>query len=153
LLCSTKKTSFNTGKNNLCTEKKFLYGKKQFLWGVNCFWAGKSCFFADKLVWVLENLFLYGKFCFCTENPASVRKIRLLYGKFGFLRKSVDKSAIYSVWVHKRPSTKPCFCSETSFRVQGCQMVCFQTKNPNLGKFSRVLDWKMFIYYMAIWNI
>jgi hypothetical protein len=22
------------------------------------------------------------------------------------------------------------------FRVQGCQMVCFQTKNPNLGKFS-----------------
>jgi hypothetical protein len=24
---------------------------------------------------------------------------------------------------------------------QDCQMVCFQTKNPNLGKFRRDLDW------------
>jgi hypothetical protein len=32
-------------------------------------------------------------------------------------------------------------------------MVCFQTKNPNLGKFWRALDWKMFIYFMAILNI
>jgi hypothetical protein len=32
-------------------------------------------------------------------------------------------------------------------------MVCFQTKNPNLGKFVMVLDWKMFIYFMTIWNI
>jgi hypothetical protein len=37
--------------------------------------------------------------------------------------------------------------------VQGCQMVCFQTKNPNLGKFRRSLDWKMFKYFMAIWVI
>jgi hypothetical protein len=36
---------------------------------------------------------------------------------------------------------------------QGCQMVCFQTKSTNLGKFWRALDWKMFIYFMAIWNI
>jgi hypothetical protein len=32
-------------------------------------------------------------------------------------------------------------------------MVCFQTKNPNLGKFRRDLDWKDLIYFMAIWNI
>jgi hypothetical protein len=32
-------------------------------------------------------------------------------------------------------------------------MVCFQTQNPNFGKFLRALDWKMFIYFMAIWNI
>jgi hypothetical protein len=25
---------------------------------------------------------------------------------------------------------------------QGCQMVYFQTKNPNLGRFWRALDWK-----------
>jgi hypothetical protein len=37
--------------------------------------------------------------------------------------------------------------------TQGCQMVSFQTKNPNLGKFWRALDWKMLIYFMAIWNI
>jgi hypothetical protein len=36
---------------------------------------------------------------------------------------------------------------------QGCQMVCFQTKNANLGKFWRALDWKMLIYFMPIWNI
>jgi hypothetical protein len=31
--------------------------------------------------------------------------------------------------------------------VQGCQMVCFQTKNPNLGKFWRVLQWKVMVYF------
>jgi hypothetical protein len=33
---------------------------------------------------------------------------------------------------------------------QGCQMACFQTKNPNLGKFWRGLYWKMLIYFMPI---
>jgi hypothetical protein len=32
-------------------------------------------------------------------------------------------------------------------------MVCFQTKNPNFGKFWSALDWKMLIYFMAIRNI
>jgi hypothetical protein len=36
---------------------------------------------------------------------------------------------------------------------QGCQMVCFQTKSPNLGKLCGALDWKMFTYFMANWNI
>jgi hypothetical protein len=39
---------------------------------------------------------------------------------------------------------------------QGCQLVYFQIKNPNLGKFWRALDWKMFgmlKYFRAIWNI
>jgi hypothetical protein len=50
----------------------------------------------------------------------------------------------------------------------GCQMVCFQTKNPNLGTFWRVLQWKMLVnstyghlvhfyglllYFMDIWYI
>jgi hypothetical protein len=35
---------------------------------------------------------------------------------------------------------------------QGCQMVLFQTKNPNLGKFWRALEWKMLVF-MIIWNI
>jgi hypothetical protein len=30
---------------------------------------------------------------------------------------------------------------------QGCQMVCFQTKNPNLGKFLGVLQWKMMVIF------
>jgi hypothetical protein len=36
---------------------------------------------------------------------------------------------------------------------QGCQMVSFQTKNTNLGKFWRALNGKMLIYFRAIWNI
>jgi hypothetical protein len=31
---------------------------------------------------------------------------------------------------------------------QCCQMVCFQTKNTYLGKFWRVLQWKMMVYFM-----
>jgi hypothetical protein len=30
--------------------------------------------------------------------------------------------------------------------VQGCQMVCFQTKNPNLGKFWKALEWKSLFF-------
>jgi hypothetical protein len=33
---------------------------------------------------------------------------------------------------------------------QGCQMVYFQTKNPNLGKFWRALKWKMLVYFKVI---
>jgi hypothetical protein len=28
----------------------------------------------------------------------------------------------------------------------------FQTKNPNLGKFWRVLQWKALVYFLAIWS-
>jgi hypothetical protein len=36
----------------------------------------------------------------------------------------------------------------TSTSNQGCQMVYFQTKNPNFGKFWRALDWEMlYIFY------
>jgi hypothetical protein len=38
-------------------------------------------------------------------------------------------------------------------RNQGCQMVSFQPKTYNLGKFWRALDWKMLIYFMVIWKI
>jgi hypothetical protein len=36
---------------------------------------------------------------------------------------------------------------------QGCQKVCFQTKNPNLGKFCRASEWKMLVNLLVIWNI
>jgi hypothetical protein len=31
-------------------------------------------------------------------------------------------------------------------------MVCFQAKNPNLGKFKRILLWKILLYFMTIWS-
>jgi hypothetical protein len=36
---------------------------------------------------------------------------------------------------------------------QGCQMVCFQTKNTNLGQFWGALEWKMLVYFLVIWYI
>jgi hypothetical protein len=37
--------------------------------------------------------------------------------------------------------------------AQGCQMVCFQTKNPDLGKFFRVLQCKILVNFLTIWSI
>jgi hypothetical protein len=45
------------------------------------------------------------------------------------------------------------FVSYCGGRIQGCQMVCFQTKNPELGKFWRVLLWKILVYFMTIWSM
>jgi hypothetical protein len=42
---------------------------------------------------------------------------------------------------------------QTSGKHQGCQMEYFKTKNPNLGKFWRALEWKMFVYVRVIWNV
>jgi hypothetical protein len=36
---------------------------------------------------------------------------------------------------------------------QGCQKVCFQTKNTNLGKSWRILLWEILVYFMTIWSI
>jgi hypothetical protein len=43
------------------------------------------------------------------------------------------------------------FFNNSSGHTQGCQMVCFQTKNPNLGKFLGALEWKMLVYFMVIY--
>jgi hypothetical protein len=50
-------------------------------------------------------------------------------------------------------------CKMPSFQVeprtgfQGCQMVYFWTKNPNLGTFWTALQWKMMVYFMDTWSI
>jgi hypothetical protein len=44
-------------------------------------------------------------------------------------------------------------CIFRQTRILGCQMVFFQTKNPNLGKFWRVLQWKMLVCFITVWNI
>jgi hypothetical protein len=37
--------------------------------------------------------------------------------------------------------------------IQGCQMVCLQTKNSNLGELWRVLQYTMMVYFMDTWSI
>jgi hypothetical protein len=54
-----------------------------------------------------------------------------------------------------------CHTYVDSPRNQCCQMAYFQTRNPNLVKFWKVLQWTMyqgvlnghFVYFMAKWNI
>jgi hypothetical protein len=40
------------------------------------------------------------------------------------------------------------FSSPLPAAQQGCQMVYFQTKNSNLGKYWRALEWKRLVYSM-----
>jgi hypothetical protein len=42
---------------------------------------------------------------------------------------------------------------QTKCPLQGCQMVYFQTKNSDLGKFWRTLQWMMLVYIMNICSI
>jgi hypothetical protein len=51
---------------------------------------------------------------------------------------------------------KPWLCKSlkhNKYPSQGGRMGCFQTKNTYLGKFWRVLQWKLLVYFMAIWSI
>jgi hypothetical protein len=51
-------------------------------------------------------------------------------------------------WATRRSGSK-----KTMLCKQGCQMFCFQTKNPILGKFLRVLHWKIIAYFLDTWSI
>jgi hypothetical protein len=64
----------------------------------------------------------------------------IIDSKFVFCVLKIEIKAL-ALWILKK------------FLYQGCQMVSFQTKNPNLGKFWRAQDWKMLLYFMAIWDI
>jgi hypothetical protein len=61
------------------------------------------------------------------------------------MKKSVDVTPSISF-----SNVEPC---ASLYRVQGCQMVCFQAKNPKLDKFLRAIEWKMPVYFVVIWNI
>jgi hypothetical protein len=74
-------------------------------------------------------------------------------GKTGVQRETLD---VYAVSLLRIPWMEG-FNTDTLRRAtipnQGCQMVYFQTKNHNLGKIRRALEWKMLLYFMTIWNI
>jgi hypothetical protein len=50
--------------------------------------------------------------------------------------------------LQKMISTETSICG-----LQGCQIAYFQTKNPDLGKFWRVLQSKMLVFYTVVWFI
>jgi hypothetical protein len=59
------------------------------------------------------------------------------FSRRSFIRTTLSKNA------------KMTAAATTGSQVQGCQMGCFQTKNPNFGKFWRVLEWKRLVYSMS----
>jgi hypothetical protein len=66
---------------------------------------------------------------------------RILSAKIFFFKHNIDPRTLFgATFIFRDP-------------VLGCQIVCFQTKNPNFGKFWRTLDWKMLIYFMVIRDI
>jgi hypothetical protein len=60
----------------------------------------------------------------------------------GGLRRAVQQH------VHRRPVRVSATAERNSVLPvsQCCQMAYFQTKNPNLGKFWKVLQWKMLVF-------
>jgi hypothetical protein len=59
-------------------------------------------------------------------------------------------------WRHCCKILRRCRCSSLTIDNQhfdqGCQVVCFQTKNKNFGKFGRAVQWGMLVYFMEIWS-
>jgi hypothetical protein len=78
----------------------------------------------------------------CKSNIETGRTFGTFYG---LLRNRPDTR--YVLWT---PLSRFKFSSRFSRPrvVHGCQMVWFPTKNPNLGKFWRVLHWKMMVCFM-----
>jgi hypothetical protein len=68
--------------------------------------------------------------------------------------KNKSKVKLRNLYVNFRYQDQPCISFVYINSVhQGCQMVYFRTKNPDLGKFLRALDWKIFIHFMDVQNI
>jgi hypothetical protein len=96
-----------------------------------------------------------GTFCVCA-----------MHNKLGWLTRQlktgpeVSTLKVRHTFIYWKPlcvkdgvSSISCAAIFSPQRLQGCQMAHFQSKNPNLGKFWRFLQWKILLYFMAIWFI
>jgi hypothetical protein len=60
----------------------------------------------------------------------------------------LDKSLI------QKSSARGLLCGKgTGLKTRVARWYIFQTKDPNSGKFWMAIKWKMFVYFMVIWNI
>jgi hypothetical protein len=63
----------------------------------------------------------------------------------------LTRSRVFTIQTNER--AWPVTNASKRGNVQGCQMVYFQTKNPNLGILWRASERKILVYFKAIWNI
>jgi hypothetical protein len=97
----------------------------------------------------------YPKVCVCTyvhiQSQSQNYILPQNYGKNinSFILPYIPRSIFFAkLEVEANIFAKHCLHSA----YQGCQMAYFQTKNPNLGKFWRDMQWKMLVYFTSIWQ-
>jgi hypothetical protein len=93
-------------------------------------------------IWCCCHFYLFSRFGILYQEKSGNPAKHVNQNFFG--NDELQKSTITQ---EEEATHKNLNCCET-----GCQMVYFQTKNPNLGKFWRALEWKMLLYFMIIWN-
>jgi hypothetical protein len=70
-----------------------------------------------------------------------------------FLSPFEQSSVVWCVSLFCQQLQNPARFFSVQYTNKGCQMVCSQTKNTNLGKFLEVLRCQMYVYFVAIWPI
>jgi hypothetical protein len=66
-----------------------------------------------------------------------------------YIRTGLDLDRVYIETKGLARTRKSSTLKNIRHVLQGCRMVYFQTKNPSLDKFCRVLQWEMFVRFMA----
>jgi hypothetical protein len=96
------------------------------------------------------NVSLTGtKMVFCGLNSVRQTCHLLRFSQFRKLIPFLDEEQLFI-----RASWYKLLCSIFGdCQHRGCQMVCFQTKNLDLGKFLRALERKKLVYSIFIWKI
>jgi hypothetical protein len=124
-------------------HKSFLWGEGVVRWQATTLPTSTSCSY-DFLICEEERS--SDRSCFAQVTPRRT----FFFFKLQF-NLSHEVSLIMNS-MHRTECGSECFGGKKSRdesrltaqpRDQGCQMVYFQTKNPNLGKFQSVLQWKI----------
>jgi hypothetical protein len=109
----------------------------------------KKCTMSD-----LDDSFSPGVSSLLTPHPPPASNLLYpLFIKFCFqfwasqwARRSWQESNYQIFWTNWKPAAG-------SFSGRVARWLYFQTQNRNLGTLSRVLQWKMLVYFMDIWSI
>jgi hypothetical protein len=116
----------------------------KILHNVALFWVKNANFFAE---FFGENIFKI-----ITSVPGQV--VRSCPCSSPKLTANVcQKSNKDNNWETRHNAVLSLFMSGQLFAKVASWCTYLQTKNPNLGKFWRVLQWKILVYIMVIWSI
>jgi hypothetical protein len=107
---------------------------------------------AKQLIRHSKNLITPSSFFHCKECLQNVLFATIKMQTFS-LQRLTTKRTIYTLQNISSLCLMKTLISPCPYANQCCQMVYFKTKNLNLGKFWKVLQWKMLVIFMAISSI